>query len=271
MTAASDRTSRGMVKVNLMPIVVLNYHHVSPRPMALSVSPAAFESQLRWLQREGYTFLRQSEFDLAITDPTAAHARAVLVTFDDGCADVFEYAFPILRDLTIPSTHFVITERLENPGDRDHFTWDDAEQMVASGLVELESHSHLHRHYDRQDSMRSAVLGHLEKDLEQSRDILLRRMGHRSHHLAWPWGYNPPEYQAIATRLGFGWQYQAYFGRCDGLTDRTKIPRIRTDASLARFFESWMSLWCSPVGALMTPLLAAKNQRSQKLSAHTVR
>lgn len=256
-------------KVNVMSVIVLNYHHVSPRPMALSLAPRVFESQLHWLQQEGYTFLRQAEFEAAMTKPHCAHSRAVLVTFDDGCADVFEYAFPILRDLGVPSTHFVITERLENPGDSGYFTWDQAEQMVASGLVELASHSHWHRNYDHDGAERSMVLDQMEKDLDESREVLFRRLGHRSHHLAWPWGYNPPEYQAIATRLGFDWQYQAYFGRSDGLTDRTKIPRIRTDGPLTRVFEPWVKLWTSPIGALITPALAAKNMRSQRLVAGT--
>lgn len=269
MGVSSFWIPQAWTRVNVMSVIVLNYHHVSHRPMALSLAPRVFESQLRWLQREGYTFLRQAEFEIAMTKPNSANSRAVLVTFDDGCADIFEYAFPILRELGVPSTHFVITERLENPSDRDHFTWDHAEQMVASGLVELASHSHWHRNYDHQGAQLSMVLDQMEMDLEQSRDVLFRRLGHRNHHLAWPWGYNPPEYQAIATRLGFDWQYQAYFGRADGLTGQTKIPRIRTDGSLSRIFEPWVKLWTSPLGALMTPALAAKNMRSQRLVART--
>lgn len=111
------------------------------------------------------------------------------------------------------------------------------------------------------------VLDQLEQDLHQSREVLFRRLGYKSRHLAWPWGYNPPEYQAIGTRLGFDWQYQAYFGRSDGLTNRTKIPRIRTDDSLTRFFKPWLKIWTSPIGALMTPVLAAKNVRAQRLAA----
>lgn len=257
------------IKANVMSVIVLNYHHVSPHPMALSITPDVFKSQLRWLLREGYSFLRLTEFETAISNANSVRSKAILVTFDDGCADVFEYAFPILRDLGVPSTHFVITERLENPGDDGYFTWADAELMVESGLVELASHSHRHRQYDVDGAERSVILDQMEEDLKQSREILFRRLGYRSRHLAWPWGYNPPEYQAIGTRLGFDWQYQAYFGRSDSLTDLTKIPRIRTDGSLARFFEIWVKFWISPIGALMTPVLSAKNVRSQRLAADT--
>jgi len=190
----------------------------------------------------------------------------VLVTFDDGCTDVFEHALPILRELGVPSTHFVITERLEKFGDDGYFGWAEAEQMVASGLVELASHSHRHVRYDRDPVDRSTVQGRLEEDLIQSREALARRLGYVSNHLAWPWGCNPPEYRQIATRLGFEWQYQAYLGRSDGLADQTRIPRIRTDGSLAPVFGPWMRLWSSQVGLLMTLVAAAKNARSQRLT-----
>lgn len=253
-----------------MSVIVLNYHHVTPFPMALSLAPGVFESQLCWLLREGYSFLRLAEFEAAMTNEISVRSKDVLVTFDDGCSDVFEYAFPILRDLNIPSTHFVITDRLENPGDDGYFTWTAAEKMVASGMIELASHSHRHRKYDGDGAERSEILGQMEDDLHQSSETLFRHLGYRSRHLAWPWGHNPPEYQALAKRLGFDWQYQAYFGRPNGLTDRTKIPRIRTDGSLTRVFEPWLKFWTSPIGALVTPVFAAKNVRSQRLAAAVV-
>ena len=37
--------------------------------MALSLTPEAFEGQLRWLLAEGYTFLRQAEFEAALANP----------------------------------------------------------------------------------------------------------------------------------------------------------------------------------------------------------
>lgn len=250
-----------------MALIVLHYHHVSPRPLALSLSPPAFGAQLRWLLAEGYTFLRQADFEVAAVARNSGCAKLALISFDDGCADVFEHAFPILRDLGVPSTHFVITDRLDNSRDDGYYNWDQAEQMVASGCVEFASHSHRHVKYDQIEGNRTQVLAQLEEDLQASRDALFKRLGHVSSHLAWPWGYNPPEYRQIAARVGFKWQYQAYFGRADCLPNRNFIPRIRTDGSWCRVFRPWMRLWSSSLGASATFVLAAKNSRSQRLAA----
>ena len=39
-------------------VPVLMYHHVSPTPGLITVSPAHFAAQMRWLKRQGYTTLK---------------------------------------------------------------------------------------------------------------------------------------------------------------------------------------------------------------------
>lgn len=39
-------------------VPVLMYHHVSPTPGLITVSPQHFAAQMRWLKRQGYTTLK---------------------------------------------------------------------------------------------------------------------------------------------------------------------------------------------------------------------
>lgn len=112
--------------------VVLCYHNVvaqhngASATLGLHLPVATFERQIRWLATH-YTIVPLEEFaDRAI------HRRSLrglaAVTFDDGYAGVFEHAWPLLRNLRIPATVFVVADA---PGVyREHgYWWDDADVL----------------------------------------------------------------------------------------------------------------------------------------------
>ena len=99
-------------------LTVLTYHRVAwpdDRPWLypglLSATPDDFERDVRWLSRRGAV--------LSMDDVLIARSRrrlprrAILVTFDDGYADLADYAWPILRAAGMPATLFVTTAGAE--------------------------------------------------------------------------------------------------------------------------------------------------------------
>jgi hypothetical protein len=85
--------------------------------------------------------------------------------------------------------------------------WSEIERMQADGCIETHSHTHSHVHWDQLHADQGERLAALEQDLLRSREALHRRLGGSNAHLCWPWGYFEPEYQAIASKLGFINQY----------------------------------------------------------------
>jgi peptidoglycan/xylan/chitin deacetylase (PgdA/CDA1 family) len=108
-----------------IPLPVLMYHHVGPpRPgtyPALTVSPVRFERQMRWLARRGYTGIRPSDWVKWRREGDGLPAKPVLLTFDDGYADLAEYALPVLRRYGFGAVVFVVTGRVGGTN-----TWDEA-------------------------------------------------------------------------------------------------------------------------------------------------
>jgi peptidoglycan/xylan/chitin deacetylase (PgdA/CDA1 family) len=103
--------------------VILMYHRVSPRdvgvpdysPTGMTVTPREFDMQMRFL-KERYRIVPLRE----IVDLVRRRARiptgTCAITFDDGWRDVYEYAFPVLKALDIPSTMFLTTAYIEGSG-----------------------------------------------------------------------------------------------------------------------------------------------------------
>ena len=240
-------------------VPVLMYHHVSPEPGGVTVSPVVFEEQMAYLAKAGYQALAAAEFQSFLAGQYKPAARSILITFDDGYLDNGVYAFPILERLGLRAVIFAVTgwigdgaTRLQ-PGNADQShpprVWShrdckaaihagntdgimlrssDMEQMEASGVVEFHSHTHRHTRWDldhRNAGERDALV---EEDLRLSRDTLRSRLGKSSEHLAWPWGHAEPSYGTLAARVGFKVLYTTRRGVNSAGGSAQEVPRIAT-------------------------------------------
>ena len=116
-------------------VPVLNYHSVSDVPIGisiLSVTTGNFEKQMKYLVDNGYTPIHLNE------DPQEVN-KPVVITFDDGYADNYDCAYPILEKYNIKATIFVITGSVDTPG---YLT---SEQIKSMELISFQSHTVSHR------------------------------------------------------------------------------------------------------------------------------
>jgi peptidoglycan/xylan/chitin deacetylase (PgdA/CDA1 family) len=83
----------------------------------------------------------------------AAPTPMVAVTFDDGTADFDEVAVPVLVEHGVPVTLYVATEFVDDghafPDDGVPVSWSALRDAVATGLVDVGSHTHSHALLDR--------------------------------------------------------------------------------------------------------------------------
>jgi glycosyltransferase involved in cell wall biosynthesis/peptidoglycan/xylan/chitin deacetylase (PgdA/CDA1 family) len=106
---------------------VLTYHRIlDPEgahcsPSVISASPAVFREQARRLATR-YRVVAADEVLDSLRTGRLLPSRAVLITFDDGCRDFGETAWPILREFRLSATLFVPTAY---PGAPDSVFWWD--------------------------------------------------------------------------------------------------------------------------------------------------
>jgi peptidoglycan/xylan/chitin deacetylase (PgdA/CDA1 family) len=121
---------------------ILLYHHVADiEPTGrYYISPAIFEQQLAALKQWGYTAVTISSIVDALTKGADLPARPVVITFDDGDADVYQNAFPIMQKYGFVGTFYLVGLTLNA---RSIVTSEQVGEMITAGW-EIGSHSMSH-------------------------------------------------------------------------------------------------------------------------------
>lgn len=208
---------------------ILCYHAIDADwTSPLAVEPGAFAAQARWLSRRRLVV----DLDLALAwiDRRGRLPRRMsAVTFDDGFVSVFEHAWPVVRDLRLPITVFLVAGTLTGPGRPVDWVDDppatplrtmtlaQALEMQDGGAV-IGSHSYAHANLTEL-SDEGCV-----RDLRESRELLSELFGTPVDLLAYPRGLNDARVRRCAARAG----YRAAFTLPEAQepVDRFGVPRV---------------------------------------------
>jgi peptidoglycan/xylan/chitin deacetylase (PgdA/CDA1 family) len=188
------------------------------------VGRSVFERQMTALAQAGWRTLRLAEFG----DPhTTPHAPGTfLLSFDDGYASLADHAFPVLADLGLSATTFLITDFVGRENTWDvrytwrrlrHLDWPTIDRWRARGF-DFASHGAAHRRLTWLDD------GAAADDLRRSRETLVARLGAPAGRaVAYPFGAVDDRIQRLAGEAG----YEIGFGGVRGKqASRLQLPRV---------------------------------------------
>lgn len=185
-------------------LLILGLHRVgSPPPHAkirgLFISPRLLAFHLSLIRRMGYRF---TTLKTAISEPEGKRA---VITFDDGYADNYTNALPVLERFNAPATVFVITEDV---GERN-VVWREAGEDLPADLLdwktlarlqrkgwEIGSHAHRHIHLARYGEAEQQSV--IEKSLVE----IEKNLGIKPVSFAYPYGSYDEKTPKILKRLG---------------------------------------------------------------------
>jgi peptidoglycan/xylan/chitin deacetylase (PgdA/CDA1 family) len=152
----------------------------------ISVDESSFRRQMTWLASS-------STKVVALADILHTGGDAVALTFDDGFVNFAETALPVLEELQLPATLFVVTARAGSTNDWDSpssglkipvlplLDWAGINSVAARG-IEIGAHSRTHRDLTAVSAARMA------DEISGSRDDLVRETGRSPRSFAFPYG-----------------------------------------------------------------------------------
>lgn len=178
------------------------------------------------------TFLKENYPIVLPGDPLSKKKLSLCITFDDATFDFYHFVYPILKKLSMRAlvgvpARYILDRTTLSPEERlsvpytlamqDGFfdqkapfcTWEELDEMVSSGLVEVASHSYMHCNltFNFVDLHREVVL---------SKEIIENRLSQPVSSFIYPFGrmnlalheYVSKHYPytfRIGSALNFGW------------------------------------------------------------------
>lgn len=131
-------------------IPTLMYHKIKDQventeeDQSMSVSTANFEAQLKVLLEAGYTPINFKQLKDYLEGKAGLPKKPILITADDGYLCNYTKAYPILKKYNAQATFFVTSLYVGITNENEHFSWEQAKEMEASGLIDIQSHTHGH-------------------------------------------------------------------------------------------------------------------------------
>lgn len=234
------------LSVSTQAAVVILYHHVSDStPKSTSISPAQFEAQMDYLEKNNFTVVPLLELTEKLRKGESLPDKTVAISFDDSYVSVYNSAFPRLKKRGWPFTFFVNTDSVG--AGKVFVTWDQLREMSKHGVT-IANHTTRHKHLPRRE--KNETLAQWRKriatEISSAQQKIEQEIGSAPKILAYPFGEYDIEVQQIAKKLGY-----IAFGQQSGVLyekgDLQSVPRFPFGGSFTELDDFIMKVNTRPM------------------------
>lgn len=211
-------------------VPVLMYHSISKDASGeneYTVSAARFESDLKWLRSNGYTTVLPSQLVSYVEKGAMLPDKPVILTFDDGFANNYLYAYPLLQKYNMKAVIALIGSESDISSDDiyrnqeyGNLNWGEVAILARSGIIEFANHTYdLHsvsggrKGADRKSGENAESYRKvLTDDLDKNQQLIKTAAGYAPLSFAWPYGAYPLDRSAdpILRERGFKVSFTSY-------------------------------------------------------------
>ncbi|MBC8159721.1 MAG: polysaccharide deacetylase family protein [Roseiflexaceae bacterium] len=199
-TAAPLGTPSTLANTDQGYVPVLMYHYIrevdqaaDPLGFRLSVRPDRFAEQMAWLVEQGYTTVRLRDLAACLRAEQRCPERPVALTFDDGYADNYSAALPVLRHYGFTATFYIVPGFVGRPG---YMTWQQLAVLRDSGM-EIAAHSMGH------GDLAGMAFEQAHAEIVQSRAVIEAELGVAVASFSYPAGSYTPEVAEAVQAAGY--------------------------------------------------------------------
>jgi peptidoglycan/xylan/chitin deacetylase (PgdA/CDA1 family) len=167
-------------------VPILMYHYIRPAPSTytdllgyrLTVTPGDFAAQMDWLAASGYNPVDFNDLRAYFSGVMPLPAKPVVLTFDDGYADLYTAAYPILQAHKFKAVAYIVTSFVGQ-----------ARYVTSAQVVEMDHHGiQIASHTVDHANVAKASLYWAKVQLAASKTWLENLTGHSVVDFAYPSG-----------------------------------------------------------------------------------
>jgi peptidoglycan/xylan/chitin deacetylase (PgdA/CDA1 family) len=200
-------------------VPILMYHEVKRHNVGKDViTPYEIESDLKYLKENQYTTISIQDLIDFVNKKKELPAKPIILSFDDGYLNNYVYVYPLLKKYDKKIVLSIIGKNTDDftriPDDSldySHVTWDQINEMMKSGLVEIQNHTYNMHHITRRRygcrRNQGESLEHynqaLTEDITKLQQEIIQMTGYTPNTFTYPYGRVSEESCSIIKRLGF--------------------------------------------------------------------
>lgn len=195
---------------------ILIFHHISDNPpVCKSGCKLSYDKFTGLLEGfDNYATLTK-----VVEKPSERH---IAVTFDDGLKDVYETAYPFLKERNIPFTVFIVTDFLDTEG---YITTENLKELAADGLVTIGSHGVTHK------NLNSLSTEEQKAELTESKRIIESIIGKPVNAFAFSHGQYNKDTLRLTNDYDYGFSTRQLPLNCITEINHKTLPRFNVDSN----------------------------------------
>lgn len=215
-------------------IPILMYHKVNPDPrtggLGLRVPPDQFDWQMKYLKKNNYETVSLTDVMDHFEKGKHLPDRPIVITFDDGYKDNYEFAYPIMKKYGFTGTVFVVTQSIGNTNFFDvgkklqpvnkMMNWHEIRELDKAGFT-IGSHTVDHPHLAEVSPETARY------EIEESKRTLEHGLKRPVEVFCYPYGSHNDQVVELVKQAGYRAAVTTRLGLDQLDCNPYKIPRVR--------------------------------------------
>lgn len=166
------------------------------------------------IEKFGYTPITFYDYQLFLEDKLTLPAKPIVITFDDGYVDTYEYALPILKEMDMKAVIFVMANRelhyarWDETGEHDICPLMSDEQIRSAYTMGFEIGFHSLNH-EKLPTLQPRVA---EQSIKESKTVIESILGEPIHTFSYPYGDKNKTIEKFVEKAGYKFACGVYTG-----------------------------------------------------------
>jgi peptidoglycan/xylan/chitin deacetylase (PgdA/CDA1 family) len=227
-----------------MLVPVIQYHKIDTPPRDALVRggytpPGRFARQIAYLKKQGFVFYSASELVEYYREHDSFPPKGITVTLDDGWRDNYTHAFPVLRELGVKATIFLVSSCIDQVSSKAQAKGESGRAHLSRAeILEMSRHSiEFGSHSLNHKLFHEIPLSEVKLEVENAKGQIEGLLQKPCKVFAYPAGYFSGEAKRVIESAGHIAAFSTIYGPTNPLDlyALNRIEILRRDRFLFQF------------------------------------